>query len=393
MPLTNGACTLWVSYAQPIAELEDHYKNRPIVSRKDAEVLLQSRGLLAKPKQKQAGAASAGRTANKPSTGKSAPDAQQTITSTPRGMEEQTQAPACTIASAHPEDVPMLDCNRIEIKWPQTRAGETRFLTRVGTVRYLPQQERRRPETVYLIEFERKPTTAWKGLRTRKSSWKKLGKRKFNVLEGVLPEKAPRARWSEDEEEAVRVRRGAGETYGSIGKALGRTEGAIDRCFKKFKDKYKQTKGRQGLRSGVTASLVGRAMCTMDGRAGTSVEVYRAVLELATKENIPLDMSVQPYELNVTRTQQSVKAILSRFTNSTFVRTDERRHTPGLDGSDGRLALIYKYNPLEVQEHTRRLSTPLDYVNHQTPNVGGSKLSRKRKQEILAGGDCRHGKR
>ena len=186
-------------------------------------------------------------------------------------------APAAAIvAEAEPDDVAMLDGNTIEVMWPQTtRKNVAKMRKRVGTVRYWP---RNRPENVFLVEFERRPGTprTAKGPRLRKTRWEKLRGRKYVVLRSTVLPKPAGARWTPEEIEAVRVRIEAGEVQASIGRGIGRMEGAINRQAKRFLPGYAPQSTGDGprVKSGVTVELVESAMLTLPENEGTVVEVF-----------------------------------------------------------------------------------------------------------------------
>ena len=107
----------------------------------------------------------------------------------------------------------------IRISWPQSRKGLTRM--RTGTIHFRPQQPRQKQRNHYLLLTERRSG----GLRERKTSWRKLRRRSYEVLTSSRRQ-APR-RWCDAEISAVRVRHEAGESLDSVARALARTALAV----------------------------------------------------------------------------------------------------------------------------------------------------------------------
>ena len=125
--------------------------------------------------------------------------------------------------AARSDDPLLLDGCRILIHWPRTRPDQrVRFVKRVGTVRHVPAAHEK---NVYHIEFERKPATAFKGARLRRTRWSRLQGRRMEVLSSAY---VPGRHWTEEERYALRVRVAAGEKHKSLAIALGRSEKAVN---------------------------------------------------------------------------------------------------------------------------------------------------------------------
>ena len=378
MLIVPGARKLWAEHGQEAAELEALCRGKPHVTREDAETLLRNEGLLP--------AEVKGRAPTKGKTG-TANGAARAGTSAGRAIQE---APSEAAGDPLLDDVAMLDGNRIEVEWPQTRPGKgTRPRTRIGTVRHLPKQERHTQENVYLVEFERRAKTAAKGVRLRKTSWAKLCSRKYKTISSERPKKAPRAKWTEEELEAVRIRSAAGELSKSTGIALGRAETAINGKRRNFEVNSMYAAATKGVRapvkSGVTLELVVRAMLQLQDASGTAKEIREQVMAIATRESIELDGSLAPGQCTLTRCESSTAKILSTYAQL-FRQMPNKQHT-------GRqLVVVYQYIAPDVSaERPQPLALVGKHVKWQTPNPGGPKLSRKRKAEKMAGGDRRYG--
>ena len=310
-------------------------------------------------------------------------------------------APAAAIvAEAEPDDVAMLDGNTIEVVWPQTtRNNVIKMRKRMGTVRYRPTQQRNRPENVYVVEFERRhgtPRTA-KGPRLRKTRWEKLRGRKYVVLRSTVLPKPAGARWTPEEIEAVRVRIEAGEVQASIGRGIGRMEGAINRQAKRFLPGYAPQSTGDGprVKSGVTVELVESAMLTLPEYEGTTAEVFEAVKRQAAMEGVALNLETAPGQRVVSRAERGVTIILTnRRQFPQFSNTGEKRlSNVQTDRGDKRSqkSAVYKYSPPIVTAEREPGLPSTKRVRAHTPNVGGPKKSARKTKELLAGGDRRHG--
>jgi hypothetical protein len=356
--ITPGARSAWLaSGAACTSELEAHYHSKSFISKDDAEALLQE---------------------NRANDQASVPS-----------LAQRAAAEPDIASKAELEDVPMLDGNRIRILWPQTRPGqETRFRERLGTVRFRPQQERRRRDNVYAIEFDRRAKTAHKGLRIRKICWKRIRKRNYQVLSSACLQKPALTKWTDEEVEAVRQRLAANETLKSIGLGIGRTWGSVTLCLKRLDSAYapREVDGMR-RRSGVSLKLIERAMDTLPDNKGSSYRVCEAVMELAAKEGLPLDMGIQPGHKSLTRAEQSVIMYLSATRYTQFQKTGEKV-VASREGARSAPVYIYLKPGLSTVREPQLLDGAPPFINR---NLGGPKLSKRKQAEKLAGGDRRHG--
>ena len=383
MIITAGARKLWEEHGQEAAELEVQCVGKQQVTRHDVEKLLLEKGLQPPAPAQQA----KGLTAKVGSVAKKArmpagqkPPPPQLPTSTRVGQSSSSEWDPLL------DDIAMLDGNTIAIEWPQTREGKgTRFRKRVGIVRHRPKQSRQKHNNVYLVEFERRDPL--RGLRLRKTSWAQMSKRKYQVISSTTPTKPSRARWTEEETTALRVRVAAKEVAKSIGIGIGRSRGSVDgRTYQLFNPAYApQSGGAAREKSGVTSDLVERAMQTLPANEGTSVEVCAAVRQIAEKEGLPLNAGLHPGQ-GQTRWEKTVGAALSQ--GKQFEKLAERR-LPPTGGKHTKSRHVYRYLPPDLRPAQPSLAPHYGSV-HQ-PNLGGPTMSKRAKAIKLAGGDRRHG--
>ena len=133
--------------------------------------------------------------------------------------------------------------------------------------------------------------------------------------------------------------------------------------------------------------LIERAMDTLPDNKGSSYRVCEAVMELAAKEGLPLDMGIQPGHKSLTRAEQSVIMYLSATRYTQFQKTGEKV-VASREGARSAPVYIYLKPGLSTVREPQLLDGAPPFINR---NLGGPKLSKRKQAEKLAGGDRRHG--
>ena len=135
-------------------------------------------------------------------------------------LGEEASSKSATVRAV--ADPLFLDGCTIRVKWPQSCRAQARLCR--GTIYYMPLQPRRKAANEYLLLLERCERRSSERPRAHKTSWQKLRKRWYEV---VASPRVVSHCWSEAELAAAQKRLENGESFGSVGLALGHSAQAV----------------------------------------------------------------------------------------------------------------------------------------------------------------------